>query len=599
VWNYPKHYDVIVIGAGHAGCEAARCAALRGAKVLLLTMSLDTIAKMSCNPSIGGTAKGHIVREIDALGGFMGKAIDRTGIHFRMLNRSKGPAVWSPRAQADKVLYQTEVKQELEKTPRLDIKQGTIEDLQVEGGAFQSVLTKEGIRYRGKTCVLATGTFMRGLIHVGEEKTAGGRAGEKASSQLSSSLEKLGIRLSRLKTGTPARIHLDTIDLAACEAQPGEEDVQFSYFEKTPRLPQVHCYITYTSQKTRQIVLDNIERSPLYSGKIDSVGPRYCPSIEDKYMRFPDKERHQLFLEPEGLSTKEVYVNGISTCLPFDIQEALIHSVPGLEQAMIMRPGYAIEYDYALPGQINRSLETKSIKGLYFAGQINGTTGYEEAAGQGLIAGINASLSVEGKEPLILGRSESYIGVMIDDLIVQEHTEPYRMFTSRAEFRLLLRQDNADLRLSAYAEKLGLLSAQEHELFARKKEGIAKASELIRTLKKTIGKKTYTLEQLLARPESDITSFDALSAFSKDVLRQVDIHAKYRGYIERQEADIERLAKNEALSIPKTFNFDTVHGLRSEAREKLGRHRPESIAQAGRIAGVTPSDLHILMLAVR
>lgn len=599
MWNYPQQYDVIVVGAGHAGCEAAHAAARLGSRVLLLTMSLDTIAKMSCNPSIGGTAKGHIVREIDALGGLMGRAIDATGIHYRMLNRSKGPAVWSPRAQADKSLYQAKVKELLEKTPNLDIKQGTIEELVCEEGAFVGALTKEGIFYRSKTCILATGTFMRGLIHVGEKKTSGGRAGEKASSGLSENLEKLGFELSRLKTGTPARIHFDTIDLEKCEAQPGEESVAFSFFEKSPRIDQVNCYITYTSPKTRQIVLDNIDRSPLYQGVIEGAGPRYCPSIEDKYMRFPDKERHQIFLEPEGLSTKEVYVNGISTCLPFDVQEELVHSIPGLEKASIMRPGYAIEYDFALPGQIELSLETKRVCGLYFAGQINGTTGYEEAGGQGLLAGINAALKTQGKEPLTLKRSESYIGVMIDDLITQEHTEPYRMFTSRAEFRLLLRQDNADLRLTPYAIDLGLIRGADAERFFEKQKAISAMHELTQKTKKTIGKKTYTLEQLLARPETRAHEFDILHAFSEEVQTQVEIHAKYSGYIKRQEADIERLAQSEGMRIPKGFDYASVYGLRSEAREKLEQRQPETIAQAGRIAGVAPSDLHILMIALK
>ena len=610
MWKYPCRYDVIVVGGGHAGIEAARASALMGKKTLLLTTNLDTIGKMSCNPSIGGTAKGHIVREIDALGGYMGKAIDKTGIHFRMLNSSKGPAVWSPRAQADKKLYEREMKRMLEELENLDIKQGSADTIHAPNNVISGIETKEGIFYPTQSLILSAGTFMQGLVHIGEKNFSGGRASESACSGLSKSLIDLGFKLSRLKTGTPARVNMRTLDLSRCEKQPGEDHVFFSFDEKMPRLPQVSCYITWTSPKTEAIVRNNIHRSPLYSGKIESVGPRYCPSIEDKYMRFPDKERHQVFLEPEGLDTEEVYVNGISTCLPFDVQEELVQSIPGLENASIMRPGYAIEYDFVYPGQIKTSLESHSISGLFFAGQINGTTGYEEAGGQGLIAGINAALKVDNKEPFILKRSESYIGVMIDDLITQEHTEPYRMFTSRAEFRLILRQDNADLRLRGYGYNLGLISDEQMAIFEKKRKAISTFENLLKKARKKEGAKVTPYFQILARPEVSLAQvteelkesikekLDLSASYVAEALRQVEIDAKYAGYLKRQTEEVRRLGEADAMSVPEGFDFEAVSGLRSEAKEKLTRIRPTSLGQASRIAGVSPSDIHVLMIAL-
>lgn len=601
MWHYPDTYDVIVVGAGHAGCEAAHASAKMGARTLLLTMSLDTIAKMSCNPAIGGTAKGHIVREIDALGGIMGKVADRTGIQFRMLNKSKGPAVWSPRAQSDKLAYQTEMRCELEKTANLECKQGTIEDLLVENGKITGVLTSEGIIYPGKSVIISSGTFMRGLIHIGEKQSSGGRLGDKASKGLSKCLEDLGFTLERLKTGTPARIHSRSIDYSVCEEQPGDEGITFSHDQPEPKLPQVSCWITYTNDTTKQIVLDNIHRSPLYSGVIQGVGPRYCPAIEDKYMKFPDKPRHQIFLEPEGLTTSEIYVNGLSTSLPFDVQLPMIRSVPGLENAEVMRPGYAIEYDYVISGQISATLETKTIEGLYFAGQINGTTGYEEAAGQGLIAAINAVLKLQEKEPFILKRSESYIGVMIDELITKTLDEPYRMFTSRAEHRLLLRQDNADLRLREYGYQFGIVSQEKYDLLQRKKEIIRSSISSLSKTHKQIDGKNVSLAQLLRRPET--TYQDLVTVYSTDdhgheINKQIEIELKYEGYIQRQQKEAEKLESVDNVHVPVTFDFEKVLGLRNEARDKLLRFKPTTLGQASRILGVTHADVSILRVAL-
>ncbi|NGX58200.1 MAG: tRNA uridine 5-carboxymethylaminomethyl modification enzyme MnmG [Chlamydiae bacterium] len=602
-WEYPEQYDVIVIGGGHAGCEAALASARMGCKTLLLSMSLDTIAKMSCNPAIGGTAKGHMVREIDALGGEMGVVADLTAIQFRMLNDTKGPAVWAPRCQSDRVAYQFEMRHRLEKQENLFLKQCSAQDLKIKNGVIQGVFTKEGIAYLGKTVILCSGTFMRGLIHIGEKNLEGGRAGDPPSNGLSATLQNHGLEIGRLKTGTPPRIHSRSIDFSLTEEQPGMDNVKFSFdTENIPRLPQVPCYITYTTAETKKIIQENIHRSPMYSGKIQSIGPRYCPSIEDKIIRFSDKERHQIFLEPEGLQTEEYYVNGVSSSLPFDVQLEFIRSVPALRNAEITRVAYAIEYDYVLSGQISNALETHAVKGLFLAGQINGTTGYEEAASQGLISGINAALKVQGKETFTLSRSEAYIGVMIDDLITKGVDEPYRMFTSRAEYRLLLRQDNADLRLREKGYQLGLIDEERYQKFLKKKTIIEEETKRLQSSHKQVNGKGVTLAQLLCHPKKTYQSLmeeypEDFFDHGPEINFQLEM-LKYAGYIERQAIEVKKLSHTENVRIPADFDYARVVGLRAEAQQKLGRLKPKNLGQASRIPGVSPADIIVLMVVL-
>ncbi len=592
-------FDVLVIGGGHAGAEAALAAARLGARTALLTTNCDTVGQMSCNPAIGGVAKGHIVREIDALGGVMGRAIDATGIQFRMLNRRKGPAMHSPRAQADKKAYQFEVKRIVEEQPNLSLRQETVEDILTENVGGQTriagVLVRGDATYRARAVILTTGTFLQALMHTGEAKTPGGRAGEGTTAGISGALTRMGFELARFKTGTPPRLNGRTIDYSRTERQPGDDEPQpFSFLTSRLEIEQLPCWITYTNEAAHELIRRNLHRAPMYSGQIRSSGPRYCPSIEDKIVRFADKDRHQLFLEPEGRNTHEVYVNGISTSLPRDVQDAVIRLVPGLERAEIMRYGYAVEYDFSPPEQLRPSLETKRVEGLYFAGQINGTTGYEEAAAQGLMAGANAALKLRGADSLVLDRGNAYIGVLLDDLVTRGVDEPYRMFTSRAEHRLLLRQDNADRRLTPLAHRVGLVDDQRAGRLAEKERQIAAA---LATLESTVHEGAG-LAKWLKRPEIDWRTLTgwlpALAQFTREVADQVTYDVKYAGYIAREEAELERRRKLAERRIPTAFDFAAIRHLRAEAREKLMRVRPENLGQASRISGITPADVALL-----